>query len=419
MQQNLRAVSAVSQAIDYIKALPGRKVVVFASRFLLHRSRLHDGQTVANAITDVVAKANRNAVVIYTMHLRGLSSTRGSGPFEPLGGLFYLANETGGRAFTDENNLSKAMGWIMEKNRGYYLLGFKIGEKDPEPAKIKVRVKRKGLRVQARAAAFSSTSLVATVRSEDLIDLSALVNSPLRLGDLELSLAPTLQFPEGGPVVVSYLGLDFGKLQLEDGPEGTKQSRLETVVQVIGPNGNVVLNETKRQGFEVEKQKLDEAGREGLVRAYAAKTAGAGQYQVRASVRDLVSGQAGNASAIIEVPERNPRELYASEVLFGNPREGKITFEPYRFQQQEKPRYGLWVLPGKADKPVEVVARIVGGDQVVATWRPILIDKTTPLPAFIFDLIDLNWCRQGLFTLVVTATQGKRSLERKVKFEVR
>ena len=35
MQQNLRAVSAVSQAIDYIKALPGRKVLVFASRFLL------------------------------------------------------------------------------------------------------------------------------------------------------------------------------------------------------------------------------------------------------------------------------------------------------------------------------------------------------------------------------------------------
>jgi len=135
VHQNLRAISAVSQAIDYIKALPGRKVVVFASRFMLHSSRLHDGQTVANAITDVSAKANRNAVVIYTMHLRGLSSTRGSGPFEPLGGLFYLANETGGRAFTDENDLSKAMGWILKKNRGYYLLRLQDWRKRPRTCK--------------------------------------------------------------------------------------------------------------------------------------------------------------------------------------------------------------------------------------------------------------------------------------------
>jgi len=338
MQQNLRAVSAVSHAIDYIKALPGRKVVVFASRFLLYRlPRLPEGETVANAISDVVAKANRNAVVIYSMDLRGLDS-RGPGPFEPPGGLFHLANETGGRAFTDQNDLSKAMGRILEENGGYYLLGFKIGEKEPEPRKIKVRVKRRGMRVQARAAAFSSNSLVATARSDEPVDVSTLVNSPLRLGELDLSLAPTLQFAEDGPVqVVSYLGLDFTKLQLEDGPEGTKQTRLETVVQVVGPNGNVVLNEAKHQGFEVEKRQVEEAGREAFVRVYVAKTAGAGHYHVRASVRDLVSGKSGNVSAVIEVPNRNPREFYVSEVRFGNHREGKISFEPYRFDKQEQP----------------------------------------------------------------------------------
>jgi len=420
MQQNLRAVSAVSQAIDYIKVLPGRKVVVFASRFLLHRlPRLPEGETVADAISDVVDKANRNAVVIYSMDLRGLDS-RGPSPFEPPEGLFHLANETGGRAFMNENDLSRAMGRILEENRGYYLLGFKIGEKEPEPRKIKVRVKRKGLRLQARAAAFSSSSLVTIARSDEPVDLSGLVNSPLRLGELELSLAPTLHFPDNGPVeVVSYLGLDFAKLQLEDGPQGTKQARLETVVQIIGPNGKVVLNEAKQQGFGVEKQKLEEAGREGFVRLYGAKTAGAGHYQVRASVRDLVSGKSGNVSAVIEVPNRNPRELYLSEVLFGNPREGKISFEPYRFDKPENPRYGLWVLPGKDDKPVEVHARILSGDQVVATWRPIRIDKTTPPPAFLFDRIELSWCQPGRYTLLVTATQGKRSLERKAEFEVR
>ena len=58
-------------------------------------------------------------------------------------------------------------------------------------------MKRKGLRVQARAAAFVN-SLVATARSDGPVDLSGLVNSPMRLGELELSLAPTLHSPRTG-----------------------------------------------------------------------------------------------------------------------------------------------------------------------------------------------------------------------------
>ena len=84
----------------------------------------------ADAISDVVAKANRNAVVIYSMDLRGLDS-RGPGPFEPPGGLFHLANETGGRAFTNENDLSKAMGRILEENRAIISSVSTSGKRSP------------------------------------------------------------------------------------------------------------------------------------------------------------------------------------------------------------------------------------------------------------------------------------------------
>lgn len=175
IQQNLRVIALLSKIIDQTAKIPGRKVISLVSRGLMYDQRLPGADIVRARLDEVIAKANRERITIYTMsptaidNLGGVSmSARGrSTPgrisdfnttqaVQDIDSLQHLASETGGRAIYATNDVRVGFAQVLEENRGYYLLGFNPGaESAGKPHKVKVLVKRPGMKVQARGTAYT------------------------------------------------------------------------------------------------------------------------------------------------------------------------------------------------------------------------------------------------------------------------
>ena len=136
----------------------------------------------------LVDHANRAGVVVYALDPRGLVYTgltaadgagagAGVGPMgrdiaglrsaalrESQDGLRYLANETGGFAVVDNNDLAGGMKRIMVDQQGYYLIGYQpeAGTLAPDATgkfrHVKIKVVRKGLHVRTRSGFYAVAS---------------------------------------------------------------------------------------------------------------------------------------------------------------------------------------------------------------------------------------------------------------------
>jgi VWFA-related protein len=175
VQQNLRVIGLLSRVIDQTTKIPGRKVISLISRGLMYDTRLAGSDIVRKRLDEVIAKANRERIVIYTMSPNGVGNVGGVSinprlPSRPgiltnnntvqavqdIDSLQHLASETGGRAIYSTNDVRVGFAQVLEENRGYYLLGFDPGEEQAGRAhKVKVVVKRPGLKVQARGTAYT------------------------------------------------------------------------------------------------------------------------------------------------------------------------------------------------------------------------------------------------------------------------
>lgn len=169
---------------------------------------------IRDELDDAYAAARRSNVPIYTLDPRGgvtpEEAVRGGPPdnYEiraeiarrvriQQGRLAEIAVNTGGRAFTNASDLTRAVREIVRENGSYYVLGF---SPDP-PARdgkfhdIDVKVKRPGLRVRSRygylaAAPAASTAAESTKPALDSA-MSAGVNvSGLSLQAIVSPLAP-------------------------------------------------------------------------------------------------------------------------------------------------------------------------------------------------------------------------------------
>lgn len=140
-----------------LRRLEGRKTVVLFSE------GLPGG---AGALRALIAQANRNNVAFYTIDARGLRAG-GLLPGEPgaappagdgrAPGLDELANETGGLALSNTNDLRAPLRQIAEDSGAYYLASYSPQNTDWDGRfrRLEVRVKRDGVRVQDRSGYFA------------------------------------------------------------------------------------------------------------------------------------------------------------------------------------------------------------------------------------------------------------------------
>jgi VWFA-related protein len=180
----LRALKTLAEALAPIEQ---KKAILYFSAGMQRSGQ--DNQVELRSAINAAVRAN---VAIYAIDTRGLqavvpggdarqASGRGQDMFSGRGvqqqfaqlassqdTLTSLATDTGGRAFTDSNDFGEAFARVTRDMSAYYLLGYSSTNptKDGRFRRIQVRVKRDGLRVEARAGYYADRDFTHTSRTD-------------------------------------------------------------------------------------------------------------------------------------------------------------------------------------------------------------------------------------------------------------
>jgi hypothetical protein len=244
-------------------------------------------------------------------------------------GLTYLAQETGGFAVLNNNDINLGIQRALKDQQTYYLIGF-----DPEDEKfdrkyhsIKLKVNRPGLQVRTRAGfiGFADDVRPAAPQTRNAQILSALF-SPFGARDLGLQMTSFFfnspnsgrkikNDPEAVSFVRSLLHIDASNLTFEDIAEGRKQVRLDVATFTFNENGQVVEHHGRAFELELSDEDYRKALKRGLdyTQDFVVKKPGA--YQFRAVIRDAATGRLGSAGQFIQVPDLSKNRLAISGLV--------------------------------------------------------------------------------------------------------
>jgi VWFA-related protein len=351
--------SAVNLVILGARNLPGRKAILFVSEGFRMLEAL-GGRSVDNpagagsqqpdprvraALDRAVDQATRAGVVIYSIDARGLQTAgllasdnlkRPSAGEDPhsLGvltqsvqkeqgeradlsrdtqqGMAYLAEQTGGFAVLNTNNLAAGLARASQDVRDYYVIGYApesdtfAGKgKTPEYHKLSVRVKRPGLKVRTRSEFFGVSDADEEARSEtpaqQLVDAAI---SPFTATDIVMRATTLPGYePERGLFVRALLHIDTSSLTFTKGADGKSTAAADVLGMVFDRDGTEVAHLST--GFEVTltPQAVQDALHDGLAYTLRIPIPRAGPYQVRFAVRDRASGKYGTAGEFLDLPD--------------------------------------------------------------------------------------------------------------------
>jgi VWFA-related protein len=170
------AVTRLMDIISALKPLPGRKSVVLVSEGFTIFGAGMDNSLIRESLQHLADQANRAGVVIYGLDPRGLvnvgltaadsgsaaslagvSSRRASALRDSQDGLRFVADETGGFAVVNQNDLAYGMRRIATDQEGYYLIGYEpeagtvVSDRQGRFRRVKIKVRGKGLHVRTRS----------------------------------------------------------------------------------------------------------------------------------------------------------------------------------------------------------------------------------------------------------------------------
>lgn len=355
---------ALSYIVRGLRDLPGRKSVMLVSDGLKIFDRAGQSDRILDALRRLTDLANRAAVVIYTMDARGIPTLsltaqdnvsgrtgyrvnngivenqleqmlyqRRADFFESQNGLNYLAQETGGIAFRNSNDLGDGLKQMLDDQQGYYLIGYRPddGTFDPKRTrfnKLKIKVKRAGLKVRYRSGFFGITDeslrpAPATTRPQQL---ARALTSPFASGDITLRLTSLFaNDPKSGSFMRSLLHVDARQLSFTDDTDGWRKVTFDVMAVTFGDNGQVVDEASRTHNMRVRGETYERIMRDGFDYIITVPTKKAGAYQLRIALRDSATERVGSASQFIEVPDISKNRLTISGIIINgfNPQKQK------------------------------------------------------------------------------------------------
>ena len=297
------------------------------------------GQDNQVELRSAVNAAVRGHVSIYPVDTRGLqaivpggdarqASGRGGSLFSGRGvaqqfsrlaasqdTLTSLAADTGGRAFTDSNDFGDAFARAQRDMSAYYLLGYSSGNttRDGRFRRIQVRVKRDGVRVEARAGYFAERDFAHTNRADRETQLQEQLFSPVSSTDV--------------PVMVTSgyfrLASDRYYVPISVAVPGyavpVKSEKEEISLDILG----VVSDEQGRPvGRMRETLKFSSTTGTTLAGKQVLYQSGVnlppGRFSVTVVVRENTNGRIGSFETPLTVPELERAPLKVSSIVLGS-----------------------------------------------------------------------------------------------------
>ncbi len=342
---------ALKYVVGGMSELPGRKsVILFSDGFrLLERDSdgFSDSSRVLTYLRTVIDTANRASVVFYTVDSRGLQVTaptaadklistdpqsysnvlseRASELFDTQSGLRYLAEQTGGLAYVNQNDLNKGIERVLN-DQSYYLIAYEPDSETFDPAKLKfnkldVKVKRNGAKARYRSGFLSiSEETIAkapyTLKLSTEQQLNDALMSPFAKSDISLSLNPLHgHHPRTGHYVRSLLHVDASNLKFTDLPNGSKRAEIAILAGSFGDNGAIVDFLAKGYTLEFPKAAYEKLIENGFVYEFTFPVNKPGAFQYRVALRDQQGALVGSASQFLEIPNFKKKRPHISGIV--------------------------------------------------------------------------------------------------------
>ena len=341
-----RSFDGLKGFIDLIQPLPGRKIVFFVSDgFLADESRRENW----DRLQRITHAAARSGVVIYSIDARGMSAgmaqMTSSHQFmlDPRGilarsssgeahatqdAMSSLANDTGGRAFFNNNAMHGSLVTALKESSTYYLLSWRPEsdeQRNPKFRQIEVSViGRPDLVVRFHRGFGDPAEENAKNKSKDSVAPAAAKTPNDEIRTVLSAPYPTTKIPVAislnfldsvqlGGTLRTAIKVGTESLALDPQPTGAVAA-LDVAVVVLNDQGKSVSNFTQR--FDIKPARNSNKPPESVFYDHVAPVK-PGLYQVRVAAIDVKSGARGSAYEWIEVPDIATKRLTMSSLVIG------------------------------------------------------------------------------------------------------
>lgn len=321
--------------------LPGRKLVFLISDGFL----LNDHLDSYDRLRRVTSAAARAGVVIYSIDARGLvaglSDASSDAPFDPSGRLVRsstgeisasqdslnaLANDTGGRAMFNTNDLSAGITRGLKETSAYYLLAWRPESDDKRGGRssrvevsitghpnLVVRLRRPAEKENSSLTTKAKTKAPATTKQASEVELRDAITGLYPVQGLPTSVIVQFLNTSGAGSFIS-VAAELGTKGLFSGSEGVQTANIDGVANVYDAEGKVAATSQHRVTVKTTDPKAPPPESFSYTGQFNLKP---GLYQVRVAARDEKSGRTGSARQWIEIPDLTSRKLALSTLLLG------------------------------------------------------------------------------------------------------
>lgn len=341
---------AVSYVVRGLQELPGRKSILLISDGFRIYSQDDPTRNIRalDRMRRLIDQAGRASVVIYTMNATGLQTlgltaadntggmttdqveqqlaNRRNQAFESQDGLNYLAQETGGIAIRNTNDLGGGIKRVMEDQKGYYLIGYRPEESTFDPRtgrrtfhKLSLKILRPGkFRVRMRHGfiGVSDNEMSAAAAPTAREQIIKALFSPFGASGVHVRLTSLFSNDAKlGSMARSMLHVNGGDLTFVDEPDGWHKTTFDVVAVTFNANGEIVDQASRTHTLRVKGESFQSVLKDGFVYFVTFPIKKAGAYQLRVVLRDHDSQRVGSASQFVEIPDIKKNRLVLSSVV--------------------------------------------------------------------------------------------------------
>jgi VWFA-related protein len=293
------------------------------------------------AIRTVIDRAVRSNVSIYTADMRGLqalgpagdasqASTRGQSAFSGRAvsarfdsmtasqdALSSLAEDTGGRAFFDQNDFKSVFDRVVADTSAYYLLGFSSTNpaKDGRFRRVRVALKRQDLKLEYRAGYYAPRDFAHSGKDDREQQLMEQLFSDLSVTDLPVYATSAYFRMKGDRYFVPlWVVVPVSKLPI-DKTKASAKATLDLLAVVRDPQQRPVAR--IRDTVNLAVSGAEEVQRKN-VQYQTDLELPPGVFQLKVVVRENETGTMGSFEALINVPDLGRSPIKISSVIVGS-----------------------------------------------------------------------------------------------------
>ena len=331
-----RRLQAIQALIEAMAPIEQKKSLIYFSGGMTQSGL--DNRVAIRTVTD---RAVRSNVSIYAADSRGLqalgpagdatqASTRGQSAFSGRAvsarfdsmsasqdALTAMAEDTGGRAFFDQNDFKSVFDRVVADTSAYYLLGFSSTNpsKDGRFRRIRVSLKRSDLKLEYRAGYYAGRDFAHSGKEDREQQLQEQLFSDLSVTDLPVYASSAYFRIKGDRYFVPlWVVVPVSKLPI-DKTKANAKATLDLLAVVRDPQQRPIAR--IRDTINLSVSPTEEVQRKN-VQYQTDLELPPGLFQLKVVVRENETGQLGSFEAIISVPDLGRSPIRVSSVIVGS-----------------------------------------------------------------------------------------------------